>query len=46
DQELRGKIGNFIYWEGAGQAFDEAGKPIGLAYTELTGYTESLYGKF
>lgn len=46
DQELTGKIGAFVYWEGASQAFDEAGKPIGSGYTELTGYAESLYGKF
>ncbi len=46
DQELRGRIGDFVYWEGAGQAFDESGTAIGQAYTELTGYAESLNGKF
>ncbi|EDY83916.1 hypothetical protein VDG1235_3543 [Verrucomicrobiia bacterium DG1235] len=46
DQELVGSIGEFVYWEGAGKVLDENGKPIGLAYTELTGYAETLYGKF
>ena len=46
NQELRGKIGDFVYWEGAGQAVDKDGNQIGLGYTELTGYTESLKGKF
>ena len=46
DQELRGTIGDFVYWEGAGKVFDESGQPIGQSYTELTGYSESLYGKF
>lgn len=46
DQELRGEIGDFVYWEGAGEAYDEVGNPIGLGYTELTGYAESLHGKF
>ncbi|MBC2606638.1 lipocalin-like domain-containing protein [Pelagicoccus albus] len=46
DQELRGRIGDFVYWEGAGTVFDESGQKIGKAYTELTGYSESLYGKF
>lgn len=46
DQELSGDIGGFVYWEGASQAFDADGQPIGLGYTELTGYHESLYGQF
>ncbi len=45
-QELRGKFGDFVYWEGASQAYDESGANIGQGYTELTGYTESLKGKF
>lgn len=46
DQELIGSIGEFVYWEGACQVLDENGNRIGLAYTELTGYSESLNGKF
>ncbi|MBD5778937.1 carotenoid 1,2-hydratase [Pelagicoccus sp. NFK12] len=46
DQELSGSIGDFVYWEGACQVFDENGRSIGLGYTELTGYNESLNGKF
>lgn len=46
NQELIGSIGKFEYWEGACEVFDEDGRRIGLAYTELTGYTESLNGKF
>ncbi len=46
DQELHGSIGDFAYWEGACRVLDENGEPIGLAYTELTGYAESLNGKF
>ena len=46
NQEIIGSIGDFCYWEGAGTAYDESGKAIGKAYTELTGYNESLYGKF
>lgn len=45
-QELVGTIGDFEYWEGACEVLDENGNRIGLAYTELTGYTESLNGKF
>ncbi len=46
NQELIGSIGKFEYWEGACEVLDENGRRIGLAYTELTGYTESLNGKF
>ncbi len=46
DQELTGKIGDFEYWEGACEVLDKTGDRVGLAYTELTGYTESLNGKF
>lgn len=45
-QELVGGIGDFVYWEGACRVLDSDGRQIGLAYTELTGYTESLRGKF
>ncbi|MDQ8187028.1 lipocalin-like domain-containing protein [Pelagicoccus sp. SDUM812002] len=46
DQELAGSIGDFVYWEGACRVFDEENVQIGIGYTELTGYTESLKGKF
>lgn len=46
DQELVGSIGDFVYWEGACRVYDEKGQQVGLAYTELTGYSESLNGKF
>jgi predicted secreted hydrolase len=46
DQELAGKIGGVGYWEGACRILDENSKEIGRAYLELTGYDESLRGKF
>lgn len=46
EQELLGQIGDFVYWEGAGQAFDESGKLVGVGYTELAGYDQSLQGRF
>jgi predicted secreted hydrolase len=46
DQELIGKIGGVGYWEGASRVLDENNKEIGRAYMELTGYGESLKGKF
>ena len=46
EQEMRGEIARFNYWEGAGEAYDANGRRIGLTYTELTGYDESLFGKF
>ncbi len=46
DQELAGQAGGISYWEGACRVRDEAGKEIGRAYLELTGYAESLKGKF
>jgi predicted secreted hydrolase len=46
DQELLGKIGGTGYWEGACRVLDENKKEIGRAYLELTGYSESLKGKF
>ena len=45
-QEILGAIGDFVYWEGASIALDPTGKQIGLGYTELTGYADSLYGRF
>ena len=44
DQELAG--GGGAYWEGACQVLDGNQKPIGRAYMELTGYGQSLKGKF
>ncbi len=46
DQELAGKVGGVGYWEGACRVLDEHQKEIGRAYLELTGYQESLKGKF
>ena len=46
DQELTGKVGGVGYWEGASRVLDENKKEIGRAYMELTGYGESLKGKF
>lgn len=46
DQELAGSTGGVAYWEGACRVLDENQKPIGRAYMELTGYGESLKGKF
>ncbi len=45
-QELTGRVGDFVYWEGACRVLDSNSRPIGQAYTELTGYNESLQGKF
>lgn len=45
-QELTGGIGGIAYWEGACDVLDERGRVIGRAFTELTGYAESLAGKF
>lgn len=45
-QEMLGKIGGFVYWEGAGVALDEDGNRLGRVYTELTGYSKSLFGMF
>jgi predicted secreted hydrolase len=46
DQELVGAIGGVAYWEGACRVLDESKKEIGRAYMELTGYSESIKGKF
>jgi predicted secreted hydrolase len=42
NQELTGRIGGISYWEGACDALDEKGRPIGRAYVELTGYAGSI----
>jgi predicted secreted hydrolase len=41
ENDARGSSGT-VYWEGAVQAFDEADKPIGRGYLELTGYGEKM----
>ena len=46
DQEINGPISGFTYYEGAGIVYDEDGLEVGKSYTELTGYIESLYGRF
>ena len=46
DQELLGKVGGAGYWEGACRVLDENKNEIGRAYLELTGYSDSLKGKF
>jgi len=46
DQELAGKAGGVGYWEGACRVRDASRREIGRAYMELTGYNESLKGKF
>ena len=46
DQELTGRVGGVGYWEGACRVLDENKKEIGRAYMELTGYCESMSGKF
>jgi predicted secreted hydrolase len=46
DQELAGPGGGVAYWEGACRVLDANQKEIGRAYLELTGYGESLKGKF
>jgi predicted secreted hydrolase len=42
DQELAGGGGNVTYWEGACRIRDEAGKEVGSAYLELTGYNRNM----
>jgi predicted secreted hydrolase len=46
DQELANPGGGVAYWEGSCRVLDENKKAIGRAYMELTGYGESLKGKF
>lgn len=41
-QELTGQLSGVPYWEGACDVLDEAGKRIGYAYVELTGYAGDL----
>jgi predicted secreted hydrolase len=46
NQELAVKIGGVGYWEGACRVLDSHQQEIGRAYMELTGYGQSLHGKF
>jgi predicted secreted hydrolase len=46
DQELGGQVGAVVYWEGACEVLDANHQKIGRAYMELTGYGESMNGKF
>jgi predicted secreted hydrolase len=47
DQELRtARSTGITYWEGACRVLDGAGKEIGDAYLEQTGYAHSLKGRF
>jgi predicted secreted hydrolase len=42
DQELAGRLGGIAYWEGACRVRDTAGRDVGSAYMELTGYAAEL----
>jgi predicted secreted hydrolase len=42
DQELGGALGGGPYWEGACRVLDDAGREVGSAYLELTGYGAAL----
>ena len=46
DQELAGKLGGVAYWEGACRVLNAQKKEVGRAYMELTGYGQSLKGRF
>ncbi len=41
-QELAGSVGGIAYWEGACRVRDAAGREVGSAYMELTGYAAEL----
>jgi len=41
-QELTGELGGVPYWEGACRVRDAAGREIGSAFMELTGYAKDL----
>jgi len=42
DQELAGQLGGIPYWEGDCRVEDEAGRMVGSAFLELTGYAQDL----
>lgn len=42
DQELKGRLGGIAYWEGACRVRDAAGRDVGSAYLEFTGYAAEL----
>lgn len=46
NQELADQSGGLAYWEGACRVLNANRNPIGQAYMELTGYSQSLKGKF
>ncbi len=41
-QEIEGEQGGIDYWEGSCRVFNPAGKALGNAFLELTGYAKSL----
>jgi len=42
-QELDGRVGNgAVYWEGLSDLFNDAGRPVGRGYLEMTGYAKPL----
>lgn len=41
-QELTGDLGGISYWEGACRVRNSAGKVVGSAFLELTGYSDDL----
>jgi predicted secreted hydrolase len=46
EQEFDGKISGFHYWEGACEVLNREGERVGMGYTEMTGYHQSLNGRF
>jgi len=46
DQEIVGRIAGVSYYEGACRVLDPAGKPVGQAFLELTGYAPDQQGGF
>ena len=44
DQELSSGLGGIPYWEGACEVLDDADRPVGRAFLELTGYAGDLRG--
>lgn len=44
-QELTGGLGGIAYWEGACRVLDPAGREIGSAFLEMTGYAASMAGR-
>ncbi|MBX3731343.1 MAG: carotenoid 1,2-hydratase [Verrucomicrobiae bacterium] len=44
-QELTGGLGGIAYWDGACRVLDAAGRELGNAFLEMTGYAASLAGR-